>query len=83
MRRLSSILPAAAFLALPACSTDSKLDKPVEVATSDTIWDGIAVSNDDRKFVLFPHNEGDRDTRIGELQADGTVKVFPNRAWNI
>ena len=82
MCRLSSILPAAAFLAPPACSTDSKPDKPVEVATSDTIMNGIAVSNDDRKFMLSPHHEGDRDTRPGELQADGTVKIFPNRVWN-
>ncbi|MGI4886197.1 MAG: L-dopachrome tautomerase-related protein [Janthinobacterium lividum] len=102
MRRLSSVLSATALLALAACSTDSKPDKPekvatatppavptsesakslVAVATSDTIWNGVAVSDDDRKFVLFPHNEGDRGTRIGELQADGTVRAFPNSAWN-
>ena len=83
MRRLASIFPAAACLALAACSTNFKPDKPekiaiaappaiptsesakslVAVASSDTIWNGIAVSDDDRKLVLFPHNEGDRDTR--------------------
>ena len=41
VRRLSSILPAAVSLALPACSTDSKPDKPVVVATSDTVWNSI------------------------------------------
>ncbi len=71
-----------AAAAPPAVPTSESAKSLVLVATSDTIWNGIAVSDDDRKFVLFPHNEGDRGTRIGELQADGTVRAFPNRAWN-
>ncbi|AWM31888.1 hypothetical protein [Hymenobacter nivis] len=67
LHRLASIFPAAAFLALAACSTDSKPDKPekiaiaappavltfesakslVAVASSDTIWNGIAISDND------------------------------------
>lgn len=103
MCRFPSFLTAAALLALDACNSNTKPDKPekvalaappavptsesakslVSVATSDTIWNGAAVSDDDRKFVLFPHNEGDRGTRIGELQADGKVRPYPNRAGNL
>lgn len=73
---------AVAQAAPPAVPTSKSAKSLVSVAASDTIWNGIAVADDDRKFVLFPHNEGDRGTRIGELQADGTVKPYPNRLWN-
>ncbi|MEJ7666917.1 MAG: hypothetical protein WKG07_49145 [Hymenobacter sp.] len=53
----------------------------MSVATSDTIWNGVAVSDNDRVFVLFPHNEGNPGTRIGELKA-GKVAPYPSRAWN-
>ncbi|WP_161599576.1 L-dopachrome tautomerase-related protein [Hymenobacter nivis] len=71
-----------AVAAPPAVPTSESAKSLVAVASSDTIWNGVAVSDDNRKFVVFPHNEGNRGTRIGELQADGTVQAFPNRAWN-
>jgi len=63
---------------VPSTETAAKL---ISVATSDTIWNGVAVSDDNRVFVLFPHNEGDPGTRIGELK-DGKVTPYPNRTWN-
>ena len=65
----------------PLVPTSESAKKLVEVATSDTIWNGVAVSDDDRVFVLFPHNEGNPGTRIGELK-DGKVTPWPSRAWN-
>jgi hypothetical protein len=53
----------------------------VWLAASDTIWNGVAVSNDDWVFVLFSHNEGHPDTHIGELK-NGTVTPYPNGVWN-
>ena len=63
---------------VPASASAAKL---AVVATSDTIWNGVAVADNDRVFVLFPHNEGNPGTRIGELRA-GKVTPYPNRAWN-
>ncbi|GAB3638007.1 L-dopachrome tautomerase-related protein [Hymenobacter arcticus] len=65
----------------PPVATSESARQLVSVATSDTIWNGVAVADDDRVFVLFPHNEGNPGTRIGELKA-GKVTPYPNRAWN-
>ncbi len=65
----------------PAVPTSESAKQLVSVATSDTIWNGVAVADDDRVFVLFPHNEGSPGTRIGELK-EGKVIPYPNRAWN-
>ena len=65
----------------PPVAASESAKKLVSVATSDTIWNGVAVADNDRVFVLFPHNEGHPGTRIGELK-DGKVTPYPNRAWN-
>jgi sugar lactone lactonase YvrE len=92
-----ALLPAAGLLAActggpgteksfdtatpPAVPTSANARQLVSVATSDTIWNGVAVSDDNRVFVLFPHNEGTPGTRIGELK-NGRVVPWPTRAWN-
>ena len=65
----------------PPVPTSASASQLQLVATSDTIWNGVAVSDDDRVFVLFPHNEGNPGTRIGELK-NGKVTPWPTRAWN-
>lgn len=70
-----------AVAAPPPVPTSANAKELVSVATSDTIWNGVAVSDDDRVFVLFPHNEGHPGTRIGELK-NGVVTPYPSRAWN-
>jgi sugar lactone lactonase YvrE len=70
-----------AVAAPPPVPTSANAKQLVSVATSDTIWNGVAVSDDDRVFVLFPHNEGHPGTRIGELK-NGVVTPYPSRAWN-
>jgi len=65
----------------PPVPTSDSAKQLVLVATSDTIWNGVAVSDNNRVFVLFPHNEGNPGTRIGELK-DGKVTPWPTRAWN-
>jgi sugar lactone lactonase YvrE len=65
----------------PPVPTSESAKQLISVATSDTIWNGVAVADNDRVFVLFPHNEGNPGTRIGELK-NGKVTPYPNRAWN-
>jgi len=65
----------------PTVPTSESAEQLVAVAASDTSWNGVAVADNDRVFVLFPHNEGNPGTRIGELK-DGNVTPYPNRAWN-
>ena len=65
----------------PPVPTAASAQKLESVATSDTIWNGVAVSNNDRIFVVFPHNEGHPGTRLGELK-NGQVTPYPTRAWN-
>lgn len=96
MRHLLACLPLAGLLAActgagpekstavatpPPVPTSASARKLELVATSDTIWNGVAVSDNDRVFVLFPHNEGHPGTRIGELK-NGRVTPYPSRAWN-
>ncbi|RZK19212.1 MAG: hypothetical protein EOO56_14595, partial [Hymenobacter sp.] len=93
MLRLLTLLPVAGLLlascaknndtepGFPEVPTSASAKDLVAVAASDTIWNGVAVSDDDRTFVLFPHNEGNPGTRIGEL-LNGKAVAYPNRAWN-
>jgi len=77
-------MAAAIPLLLPSCdSTDHRLNGLTlqSVATSDTIWNGVATQNG-RTFVCFPHNDGSAGTRIGELQANGRVVPYPSADWN-
>lgn len=52
-----------------------------DVFQADTIWNGVAVADDGRAFVLFPHNEGSAGTRIGEMKG-GRAVPYPTQRWN-
>ncbi|RZK22744.1 MAG: hypothetical protein EOO56_07445 [Hymenobacter sp.] len=92
MLRSLLLLPVAGLL-LAACSkksaepgfpevpTSDSAKNLVSAGVSDTIWNGVAVSDNNRVFVLFPHNEGNPGTRIGEL-LNGKAVAYPNRTWN-
>ncbi|RZK17950.1 MAG: hypothetical protein EOO56_17030, partial [Hymenobacter sp.] len=91
MLRSLLLLPVAGLL-LAACAKDPDPGTPdvptsesaknlVSAGVSDTIWNGVAVADNDRVFVLFPHNEGNPGTRIGELLS-GKAVAYPNRPWN-
>ncbi|RYY18507.1 MAG: hypothetical protein EOO36_07965, partial [Cytophagaceae bacterium] len=62
---------AAAGLLLAACAKDqdsapgfpevptsASAKDLTSAGVSDTIWNGVTVSDNNRVFVLFPHNEG-------------------------
>jgi sugar lactone lactonase YvrE len=54
----------------------------VEVASSDNLWTGIAVSRDGRIFVCFPRWSDDVPISVGEVVESGRVRPFPDTAWN-
>lgn len=53
-----------------------------EVATSQTVWNGVTTTPDGRIFVCFPRLEGDAGMRIGEVLRDRKIIPYPNENWN-
>ena len=53
-----------------------------DVATSDLLWTGVAVSKNGRIFVCFPRWSEDIATSVGELKAGGVVTPYPDQDWN-
>lgn len=43
---------------------------------------GVAVSSSGRVFVNFPRWGGPHRYSVGEVQADGTLRPYPDEAWN-
>jgi len=56
--------------------------KLVEVAGSDRLWTGVAVSDDGRIFVSFPRWSEDVTFSVGEVGASGKVVPYPDEDWN-
>jgi sugar lactone lactonase YvrE len=54
----------------------------VEVAASERLWTGIAVSGSGRIFVCFPRWSDDVPISVGEVLESGRVRPFPDTAWN-
>ncbi len=43
---------------------------------------GVAVTQDGRRFVNFPRWTDDAPISVAEIQADGSLKPYPDAAWN-
>jgi sugar lactone lactonase YvrE len=56
--------------------------KLVEVASSDRLWTGVAVSEDGRIFVNYPRWSDDVAFSVGEIHAPGKVVPYPDENWN-
>jgi sugar lactone lactonase YvrE len=54
----------------------------VEVAASERLWTGIAVSREGRLFVCFPRWSDDVPISVGEVLRSGGIDPFPDVAWN-
>ena len=59
--------------------TDERLEK---VATFDHQVTGVTVSEDGRIFVNFPRWSEDVPVSVAEVMKDGSIKPYPNDAWN-
>jgi sugar lactone lactonase YvrE len=53
-----------------------------EVATSNTVWNGVTLSQNGRIFVSFPHLEGENGMRVGEILKDNKIIPYPSLDWN-
>jgi sugar lactone lactonase YvrE len=53
-----------------------------EIATSDELWTGVAVSRDGRIFVCFPRWSADPAVSVGEIRAGGKIWPYPDEEWN-
>ena len=56
--------------------------KLTEIAASENLWTGIAVSRDGRIFVCFPRWSDGVNVSVGEVLESGRVRPFPDTAWN-
>lgn len=54
----------------------------VEVATSDRVWTGVAVSKEGRVFVSYPRWSDVHDISVAEITAGGKAIPFPNEEMN-
>lgn len=77
----------ANYFILPACDKKARripVDtlEMTEVARSDYLWTGIAVSGEGRIFVNYPRWSADIPFSVGELGKDGEVKPYPDKEWN-
>ena len=55
---------------------------PLPVALFDRQVTGVTVSPDGRLFVCFPYWSEDHGLAVGEVLADGSVRAYPDAAWN-
>src|SRR5262245_11224225 len=66
-----------------AASAPAPAQSPlVEVAHSTKQWTGVAVSSDGRVFVSYPRWSDDVPVSVAELAKDGSLRPYPDAAWN-
>jgi sugar lactone lactonase YvrE len=53
-----------------------------EMAISDELWTGVAVSRDGRVFVCFPRWSTDPAVSVGEIRIGGKIWPCPDEEWN-
>lgn len=53
-----------------------------QVYESSLIWNGIAVGDDGRAFVCFPHAEGKPAISVAQIRPDNRLVLYPNISWN-
>ncbi len=78
-RRTLGGLLAATALASRAQAQHMQLE---QVATFERQVTGVTVAHDGRIFVNFPRWEEDVAVSVGELMPDGSVRAYPDEAWN-
>jgi sugar lactone lactonase YvrE len=85
--RTACILLFGTLLIGISCAREKRFEKIerfqlVEVATSEKLWTGIAVSGEGRIFVNYPRWFPDVRLSVAELLEDGTVWPYPDETWN-
>ena len=57
-------------------------NKLIEIANSEQLWTGVAVSHEGRIFVNFPRWGVPIDLSVAELSHTGELRPYPNNKWN-
>lgn len=74
-----AIAPREQVVSQPKAEAEATL---IEVASSDRLWTGVAVSKQGRIFVTYPRWSPDVPFSVGEISESGQVVPFPNGVWN-
>ena len=53
-----------------------------EVARSENLWTGIAVSEEDRIFVNYPHWSPQTTISVAEIISTDSTRPYPDNEWN-
>lgn len=61
---------------------DPNDNKLIEIASSEQLWTGVAVSQKGRIFVNYPRWSNDVELSVGEI-IDDSVIPYPNSDWNL
>jgi sugar lactone lactonase YvrE len=80
---------ATIVIVVSCAQSEPEIAEPVPVepaleifAESDRQWTGVAVTADGRVFVNFPRWSPEVPVSVAEVLADGTLRPFPDEAWN-
>ncbi|UCD38509.1 MAG: hypothetical protein JSW54_03255, partial [Fidelibacterota bacterium] len=73
---------AIAFIfTLAGCGQQSAIEL-TEIATSEALWTGVAVSQEGRMFVNYPRWFPSVDVSVAEITSSGAVRPYPDETWN-
>jgi sugar lactone lactonase YvrE len=64
------------------CQSERQLISLEEIARSDALWTGVAVSKEGRIFVNYPRWSPETNISVAEIISDDSVKPYPNTKWN-
>lgn len=79
--RRSLLAGAAAVLAAPRFSKAANDPLETMAVSKDTLWNGITITPDGRRFVALPNWLGP-SAGAGEIGKDGELRPWPGNAWN-
>jgi sugar lactone lactonase YvrE len=74
-----AITPRDQVVSQPKAEAEATL---IEVASSNRLWTGVAVSKQGRIFVTYPRWSADIPFSVGEISESGQIVPFPNKVWN-
>ena len=74
------ILGLAAFIF--SCQSDKKIISLEEVAQSEKLWTGVAVSESDRIFVNYPRWSPQTTISVAEVISNDSIIPYPDQEWN-
>ncbi|MDZ7744095.1 MAG: L-dopachrome tautomerase-related protein [Bacteroidota bacterium] len=83
MQRIFYLILSVSFLMALSCSNPPKsaVPKIAEVASSDKLWTGLAISEEGRLFVNYPKWSEEAGVSVAEI-IKGEAEPYPNESMN-